>query len=421
MGTQEIRDSAGSPGDGRGVAPSAALPARTAAGRVRSAAQGVALVFLVFAPLWDALGWAGALPPWWPPVSWVMIAVGIVAACLAVLLRTLQRRVLVRGGGHYAGGRQARGTLLELVAIGLLLAAWVLRGDAEIPPDPPLVVTQLIALAVYGFGARLRAAAVLALLVGLGCSGAGDRLVLATTSSAYDTGLLDAIVATWAAEEAPPPLHVLVTGSGEALALGRRGDADVLLVHAPEAEAEFMAAEHGIVRIPVMSSDLLLVGPASDPAGLADAADLRDAVRRLDAAGPFVTRGDGSGTHQRELRIRRATGLAEPIPSPRYMDAGAGMAATLRVASERVAYTLTDRGTWEISRAALQLVEFPLSDELLDNRYSVIVPRRARTADGALRFARWLAGPRGQAVIGAFRGPSGALLFVPADGRQDMP
>jgi tungstate transport system substrate-binding protein len=298
-----------------------------------------------------------------------------------------------------------------------------MRWRARITASPALRITG-------GDGRRPRAAAglallshgVLAVVVASACGDPAGRLVLATTSSAYDSGLLPRLAEAWRAEEAPPALHVLVTGSGEALALARRGDADVLLVHAPDAEAAFMAAGHGVVRLPVMSSDFVIVGPPHDPAGVRDAAGPADAFRRIAEGGVFASRGDDSGTHHRELQVRAAAGVPpDPAGAGRVLEAGQGMGETLRMASERRAYTLSDRATFEAWREDLSLVEFPFDDPLLDNPYSVIVPAGSRDSAAARRFALWLAGPRAQAIIADFRGPGGAPLFVPAGDPPGVP
>jgi tungstate transport system substrate-binding protein len=261
-----------------------------------------------------------------------------------------------------------------------------------------------------------RLACVLLVAPLLACSGEPHaRLILATTSSADDSGLVPHLITAWAAQQAPPAVHVLVVGSGEALTLGARGDADVLLVHAPEDERVFMENGLGALRLPVMSNAFLVVGPATDPAGVRTAADVLEAVRRIAAAGTFVSRGDDSGTHKRELHLRAAAALPVPPPrSARNLEVGQGMGEALRMASERQAYTLTDRATWEVWRARLDLVEFAFHDALLENRYSVIVPVTARDTAAAARFARWLAGPRAQAMIAAFRGRAASPLFAPA-------
>jgi tungstate transport system substrate-binding protein len=249
----------------------------------------------------------------------------------------------------------------------------------------------------------------------LACTGGGDRIILATTSSAYDSGLLTVLGDAWDAGEAPPRLHVLVTGSGEALELGRRGDADVLLVHAPDAEIAFMAAGHGTLRLPVMRNDYVLVGPAADPAGVRLVAGPAAAFRRISDTATFISRGDDSGTHQRELQLRILSGL--PVPAPRgtrYSEAGQGMAETLRMAAERGAYTLSDRASWEVLRGGLDLVAFTFDDPLLDNPYSVIVSAASTRAAAAQRFAQWLASGRAQELIADVRNADGVPLFRPA-------
>jgi tungstate transport system substrate-binding protein len=258
-----------------------------------------------------------------------------------------------------------------------------------------------------------------AFVLGASACGAPERLLLATTSSAYDSGLLDAIAAAWAAEPGVPPLRILVVGSGEALALGRRGDADVLLVHAPEAEAAYIAAGHGVLHRTVMRNAYVVAGPAADPAGVAAAGDATDALRRVAAAGaPFVSRGDDSGTHQRERSLWLAAGLQPWHDRPGwYVDAGQGMAETLRMASELDAYTLTDLATHRVLQGRASPVVLLYDHALLDNPYSVIVPAASRSPAAAGRFADWLSGSTGRAVIMEYgRDRYGAALFeaVPA-------
>jgi tungstate transport system substrate-binding protein len=253
------------------------------------------------------------------------------------------------------------------------------------------------------------------LLTLLACTGP-EGLVLATTSSADDSGLLQALSLAWQAEPGTPRLHVLVVGSGEALALGRRGDADVLLVHSPEAEARFMEAGGGLLRREVMRNRLVIVGPASDPAEVGAAADVIDAMARVARAGaPFVSRGDASGTHERELELWAAASLSpQGERAAWYIDAGQGMGETLRTADELGAYTLTDMATYSVWRGRLRLVVLQRGDPGLDNRYSVIVPTASRARAEATEFADWLASGGGQAVIADFgRDRFGAPLFEP--------
>jgi hypothetical protein len=128
----------------------------TAVALLRGTADSASRSFLAFAATWDAAGWLGLLAPWWPPISYVMIAAGIVAGCTAVLVRTLQRRRL-GAGGRGAAYSPGRGTLIELIALGLLLGGWILRGDAEIPADPPIVAAQLVGFGMIALAAVLRA------------------------------------------------------------------------------------------------------------------------------------------------------------------------------------------------------------------------------------------------------------------------
>jgi tungstate transport system substrate-binding protein len=265
---------------------------------------------------------------------------------------------------------------------------------------------------------------VVLLLLGLaaacGRSASPSIIVVASTTSLYDSGLLDELVPAF---EAAHPLHrvrVVAVGSGHALELGRRADADVLLVHSPADEELFMAAGHGARRLPVMRNDFLLVGPANDPAGIAAAPDAYDALRRIaETRAPFISRGDSSGTHRREIALWRAA--VGELPQWRT-DVGQGMGETLGIASERQAYTLTDRATFMALRAALQL-EILLDDAaLLDNTYSVITVSGARNTEGADHFAEWLLSAVAAETIRAFgRDRFGEAVFVPhraaADGR----
>jgi tungstate transport system substrate-binding protein len=182
-----------------------------------------------------------------------------------------------------------------------------------------------------------------------------ETVVLASTTSTEDSGLFDELLPAF--EKANPRYRIVVVavGSGEALAIARRGDADVLLVHSPAAESTFMAEGHGASRQPVMYNDFVLVGDPTDPAhvrGINDAAAALAQIART--ASPFVSRGDQSGTHAKELSLWKAAGITPADSSKRgrwYMDVGQGMGETLRIANERHAYTLSDRGTYLSVRA----------------------------------------------------------------------
>ena len=251
-------------------------------------------------------------------------------------------------------------------------------------------------------------------------------LKLATTTSTVDTGLVKAILPDFEAQ-CGCRVDVVAVGTGQALEIGRRGDADVLLVHAPEQEAAFMKEGHGVRRDDVMYNDFVVVGPAADPAGVAKASTAKDAFRIIhSAAATFASRGDRSGTHTRELAIWKSAGLTPAAGLAWYLSVGQGMGDTLTFANERKAYTLTDRATWTTMRARLSNLRQVLGgafaaanpDRDLRNQYGVIVIDGARHAGVntalAIRFADWLLSKPTQQRIGAFgRDAAGHSLFYP--------
>ncbi|MGQ0535974.1 MAG: substrate-binding domain-containing protein [Methanobacteriota archaeon] len=269
------------------------------------------------------------------------------------------------------------------------------------------------------------------LLVGIaalvaGCLGAeGATMLLATTTSVQNSGLLDAILPTFR-DEAGIEVRVTAVGTGRALELGRRGDADALIAHAPREEERFMAEGHGDRRLLVMRNEFFLVGPDEDPAGVRGASNVTHALARVRTEeARFASRGDGSGTHIKERELWTLAGLDYEgdvaVPGNEwYASLGRGMGDTLFAASEMRAYTLTDDGTFYALADRLDLVVLSENEPALDNPYHVITvdPLRHPEVDarGADRFADWLVGPSGQAAIGAFRSPSGRPLFAPAAG-----
>jgi tungstate transport system substrate-binding protein len=244
-----------------------------------------------------------------------------------------------------------------------------------------------------------------------------QTLILATTTSTQDSGLLDDLLPVFTAETgwAVKPIAV---GSGQAIELGRRGEADVLLVHSPAAEEEFVAEGTAGRRLLVMHNDFVLLGPPDDPAGVRGL-PVDEALRRIAAAGAvFVSRGDESGTHARELSLwEQASGTPAGAG---YQETGQGMGATLRVAAEKAGYTLSDRATHLAQPDGLAvLVE---GDPGLLNVYHVIeITTRAGERvqpDGAAAFADWITGPVAQQRIGEFgRAEFGQPLFVPDAGK----
>ncbi len=200
-------------------------------------------------------------------------------------------------------------------------------------------------------------------------------------------------------------VKVVAVGSGQALELGRRGDADVLLTHAPDAEQQFMEEGHGTERHAVMHNDFVLVGPQSDPADVGNQTAITEAFRRIaENQSPFISRGDESGTHMKEKKIWKEGGI---VPHGEwYLRAGAGMAAALRMAAEKHAYTLSDRGTFLAQQESLDLTILCEGDPLLQNPYAVIVVSTEKhpgvNQQAVRRFAEFLLSPAIQAIIGEF-------------------
>ncbi len=274
-------------------------------------------------------------------------------------------------------------------------------------------------------GARSLALA-FALLAGLGAA-ADEResITLASTTSTEASGLFDAILPRFTAETGIQ-VRVVAVGTGQALRLGRRGDADALLVHARAAEEQFVADGHGVARHDVMWNDFLVVGPSSDPASVAGMRDAPAALAKIAAArAPFVSRGDDSGTHVAELQLWQPTGLDPREQSGTwYREVGSGMGATLNTAAGMDAYTLVDRGTWLAFRNRGDLVPLVEGDARLRNPYGAIVVDPERhphvKAGSAGRFVAWLLSPEGQGAIAAHR-VNGEVLFHPARASVKVP
>lgn len=243
---------------------------------------------------------------------------------------------------------------------------------------------------------------------------ASRPLILASTTSTEDSGLFDVLIPAFEAAHPDHDVRVVAVGTGEALELGRRKDADVVLVHAPAAESAFVAGGYGTDRRAVMYNDFVVVGPPADPAGIGGRTDAADALRRISGEGStFVSRGDDSGTHRKERALWAAAGL-DP-GGEWYLEVGQGMGETLRIASERLAYVLTDRSTYLFLRDGLDLGVLVEGDARLENPYGVIPVTGARNPEGARAFANWITGPEGQALIGAYGAERfGRPLFMPS-------
>ena len=268
---------------------------------------------------------------------------------------------------------------------------------------------------VYPVAKVLRCAVAAAAAVFCGAA-TPPPVTLASTTSTDNSGLYDYLLPRFTAETGVA-VRVIAVGTGRALSIGRRGDADVLVVHDPESEREFVAAGHGVARVPFMYNDFVVVGPRADAAGLGAAEDVLDGMRLIARSrSPFVSRGDDSGTHKRELRLWRDAGIVIVPDAAWYREAGAGMGAVLNLANELPAYTLTDRATWISFENRGELKLLIENQPPLYNPYSVILvnPRRhpAVNHDGAERFAKWLTSPRARTLIAAYR-VRGVQLFHP--------
>ncbi|MDP9371031.1 MAG: substrate-binding domain-containing protein [Chloroflexota bacterium] len=251
-------------------------------------------------------------------------------------------------------------------------------------------------------------------------SGNARDVILSTTTSTQDSGLLDELI-PWFQAQTGYRVKTFAVGSGAAIALGQRGEADVVLAHAPESERRFVASGAGVGRRLVMYNDFVIVGPPDDPAGIGGQSDALDAMRQIASrGGTFISRGDNSGTQQLELALWREAGI-DPKGERWYVEAGGGMGQTLQIADQRRAYTVSDRGTYLSFRNRVQLDVLVERDERLLNVYHVIAvnPERfpAVNAAGARAFADFLLAPETQRLIGEFgRERYGQPLFTPCAG-----
>ena len=248
-------------------------------------------------------------------------------------------------------------------------------------------------------GATMRVVLLLSVLVASACGRGSSHIRLATTTSVDNSGLLQAILPSFRAESGID-VEVLAVGSGRAVQLMRRGDADVALTHDPVIEAAFLKERPSAAYRKIMFNDFLVVGPEQDEASVRRATSAADAMRRIAMSGAvFVSRGDESGTLAREQQLWLKAG-AKPRPD-RLLETGQGMAATLRIASDRRAYTLTDRATLTQLAGVLNLKPLFENDADLLNTYAVIVPE-ASPESGAMRFVTWLSDGNGRDRIASF-------------------
>jgi len=243
---------------------------------------------------------------------------------------------------------------------------------------------------------------------------AQERLRLATTTSTDNSGLL--------AELHPPfekkydvKVDVIAVGTGKALRLGKNGDVDVVMVHAPAAEISFIDKGYGIERLSVMHNDFVILGPQDDPAGLGGAKTLNEALQKLhDSGSYFVSRGDDSGTHKKEMSLWRAAGK-DPAGNW-YMAAGQGMGAVIQIANDKQAYTLSDRGTYLAHKDKIALVPVFEGEPELFNPYHVIIVNPEKhpyvKIGLAQKYIKFIRGETGQKIIREFK-KGGEILFIP--------
>ncbi len=251
---------------------------------------------------------------------------------------------------------------------------------------------------------------------------ANPNIILATTTSTQDSGLLDLLVPMFE-EQSGFTVQTIAVGTGEALKMGEEGNADVLLVHAPSTEVAFMEEGHGKDRFLVMHNDFVVAGPAADPAGI-HGLDSQAAFASIhDSGATFVSRGDDSGTHKKELELWKKDAL-DPAGQAWYLETGQGMGASLIVASEKDAYTLTDRATYLANKDNLQLEILLEGDTSLLNVYHIITVNPEKwpkvNYEGSLAFSKFLTDPATQEVIGQFGVDKyGQPLFYPDAGKSD--
>jgi len=243
-------------------------------------------------------------------------------------------------------------------------------------------------------------------------------LLVATTTSLQDTGLMDRIASLFT-QETGIKVKVIAAGTGEALKMGERGDVDVVLVHAKKEEEKFMAAKKGSERHELFYNYFLIAGPPDDPAGIRKSSSAVEACKKIAEKGSlFVSRGDGSGTHIREMDLWGEAGIT-PKGKKWYTESGGGMAQSLRVAHEKKAYILCDQSTFKVMAETLSLVPCLEKKENLRNVYSLslVNPDRSKKihADEAQKFSHFMQGDRCRKLIGSFKSKSGESLFFLLD------
>lgn len=295
-------------------------------------------------------------------------------------------------------------TLLIITTIATMLMSACASGTSTTPAATPRVAATAAATTVAA-------------------KPANPELILSTTTSTKDSGLLDVLIPMFE-KKTGYSVKPIAVGSGAAMTMGERGEADVLLVHAPDSEKTFMDNKHGATRKLVMHNDFIIVGPAADPAKIKGSATTTDALKKIAAAKAlFISRGDNSGTDQLDKKVWKTTGT-DPKGQTWYQETGQGMGATLNVASEKNGYTITDRATYLATQKNLSLVILLEGDPALLNIYHVITvdPKKSDkiNAAGATAFADFMVAKETQQVIAEFgKDKYGAALFFADADKSD--
>jgi tungstate transport system substrate-binding protein len=259
--------------------------------------------------------------------------------------------------------------------------------------------------------------ALILISMSLGSRAAGPFIVVQSTTSTQNSGLLDHILPIFTARTGIE-VRVVAVGTGQAIKNARNGDGDVLFVHAKQAEEKFITDGDGVRRDDVMYNDFVIVGPAHDPAGLAGTGDITIALTRIAGAkATFASRGDDSGTHKKELRLWRAAGIDPVKDSGKwYRETGSGMGATLNAAIGMGAYAMTDRATWIAFKNKADFQIHSAGDPRLFNQYGIILvsPRKHAHVKAGLgrQFIDWLLSDEGQRAIASYK-RDGQQLFFP--------
>ena len=264
---------------------------------------------------------------------------------------------------------------------------------------------------------RAACALVASVMLILPAKAAESFITVASTTSTEQSGLFKYLLPQFT-KASSVEVRVVALGTGQALDMARRGDADVVFVHDPQAEDKFVAEGYGVKRLPVMYNDFVLIGPKSDPASVVGLKDITDALKKIEAKGaPFVSRGDKSGTHAAELRLWKVAGI-DPVQGRGkwYRETGSGMGQSLNSASSMNAYLLADRGTWLSFKNRGQLTIVVEGDKRLFNQYGVMLVNPSKhphvKVQPAQAFIDWLVSAQGQDAIAGYK-VGGEQLFFP--------